>query len=179
MPKIKMAKLHYIYHQKKGFTDIINLLITSGATVDVPNHEERKALHEAVLNTKYQAVEILLKYGAQVDSEGYGKNIERGWFKDKEELYNTPLFNVLDICVAKYQYPYDANPDDITDTDTKVDSDIEDNSDITKNSEKKEDYINTAHTLINHHASLNVFLTMVTIIITLYMLQHGQDFLLL
>lgn len=120
---------------KEGFT--IELLIKSSATVDVVGYEKRIALHEAALNAKYQAVEILLKYGAQVDSEGYGKNIERGWFKDKEELYNTPLFNVLDICVAKYQDPYDANPDDIPDTDPKVDSDIEDNSDITKNSKKR------------------------------------------
>ncbi|MFU7502922.1 MAG: hypothetical protein ACE1S7_05890 [Candidatus Tisiphia sp.] len=93
-----------------------------------------------------------------MDSKGWGEDITRFGHNDKGTLYNTPLFNVLDICVAKYQYPYDANPDDITDTDPKVDSDIEDNSDITKNSEKKKDYINTAHTLIDHYASLNVFL---------------------
>ncbi|MFP3017740.1 MAG: ankyrin repeat domain-containing protein [Candidatus Tisiphia sp.] len=142
---------------KEGFTDIIELLIKSGATVDVLGYEKRTALHEAALNTKYQAVEILLDHGAQVDSKGYGKNIERGWFKNKGELYNTPLFNVLNLWVAKYQDIYDANPDDIPDTDSKVDSDTEDNSDITKNSEQKEDYINTAHTLIEHHASVNVF----------------------
>lgn len=164
---------------KEGFTDIIELLIKSSATVDVLGYEKRTALHEAALNAKYQAVEILLKYGAQVDSKGWGKDITRFWFKDKGELYSTPLFNVLDLWVAKYQDIYDANPDDIPDTDPKVDSDIEDNSDITKNLEQKEDYINTAHTLIDHHASVNVFLIMVTIIITLYILQYGQDFLLL
>jgi ankyrin repeat protein len=56
---------------KEGFTDIIELLIKFGATIDAQNYQERTALHEAVLNTKYQAVEILLKYGAQVDSKGY------------------------------------------------------------------------------------------------------------
>ncbi|MFU7502921.1 MAG: ankyrin repeat domain-containing protein [Candidatus Tisiphia sp.] len=47
---------------KEGF--IIELLIKSSATVDVVGYEKRTALHEAALNAKYQAVEILLKYGA-------------------------------------------------------------------------------------------------------------------
>ncbi|WP_342272530.1 ankyrin repeat domain-containing protein [Candidatus Tisiphia endosymbiont of Parasteatoda lunata] len=81
---------------KEGFT--IELLIKSSATVDVLGYEKRTALHEAALNAKYQAVEILLKYGAQVDSKGWGEDITRFGHNDKGTLYNTHIIHPYLMC---------------------------------------------------------------------------------
>lgn len=53
-----------MYAAEKGLTDIVNLLLRNGASVNVKNDNRMTALHLAVKNCKLDVVKLLLKNNA-------------------------------------------------------------------------------------------------------------------
>lgn len=121
---------------KKGYLDIVRLLIEHGAFVDSTNRKEQTPLHWAVHNRHVQVIEYLLQFGADINAKENEGDTALAWAiylglidiaqlllkrEAKVNSYNfervTPLHWAAykgDLDTIKLLLSYDANIDDVT-----------------------------------------------------------------
>ncbi|KAK2715890.1 hypothetical protein QYM36_010456 [Artemia franciscana] len=82
---------------EKGITEVVQLLLDSGANVDAKGEDSNTPLHIAVFRGKENIVELLLRYGATVDNQDKNGKTALRLAVENAYAYASPLPTIEDI----------------------------------------------------------------------------------